>query len=283
MNRIGPVFLLLFALSGHAQTQDTLYLWPNQVPHESNPKSTPVQTPDTSRNVARITNITNPSLTVFKPDTDSHNGAAVIISPGGGYRYLAINIEGQEIAEWFCGLGYTAFVLEYRAPNNRLGALNDVQRAIRIVRHRAIDYNVNPNKIGVIGFSAGGNLSLLAGTNYMEDSYDPQDALDSESCRPDFALLLYPYYAKDDPNASKLTQVQFHKSMPPIFLFGTFDDFLFEGFLDIAKSMKAMGTPLQMHLYETGGHGYGSRKGNPAAEAWPPLAKQWLDGILRKD
>src|SRR5690606_25370932 len=117
-----------------SQTGDTLYLWPGKVPNEAGIKSRPVQTPDTSRNVVRITNITNPSLTVFTPADSINNSAAVIIAPGGGYQYLAINIEGYEIAEWLNTLGFTAFVLDYRTPGNRLGALNDMQRAIRMAR-----------------------------------------------------------------------------------------------------------------------------------------------------
>ncbi|RIV46422.1 alpha/beta hydrolase [Flagellimonas pelagia] len=280
--RAAIVFFLFPMAFGYAQSQDTLHLWPNKVPNEVHPKSTPVQTPDTSRAVIRITEITNPKLTIFKPKKGKGNHGAIIIAPGGGYQYLAINIEGSEIAEWLNMLGYTAFVLEYRTPNNRLGALNDIQRAIRMVRNKAKDFDLHANKIGVMGFSAGGNLSLLASTNYLQDSYKKQDDIDLESCRPDFTILMYPYYVKNDPQASVLTEVQFHKGMPPMFLFGTFDDFLVEGFFDIAKSIKEMGTPLQMHLYERGGHGYGLRVGNPAAEQWPPLVENWLQQVFQE-
>lgn len=154
-----------------SQTRDTLYLWPDKVPNEVGIKSRPVQSPDTSRNVVRITNITNPSLTVFRPVDSINNNAAVIIAPGGGYQYLAINIEGYEIAEWLNTLGFTAFVLEYRTPGNRLGALNDIQRAMRMVRSFSEKYTIDVEKVGVMGFSAGGNLALLAATNYPEPSY----------------------------------------------------------------------------------------------------------------
>lgn len=270
------IILLFYVSISYAQTRDTLYLWPNKVPNEKGIKHRPVQTPDTSRNVIRITNITNPSLTVFKPKKTIQNGASVIISPGGGYSYLAVNIEGYEIAEWFNSLGYTAFVLEYRTPNNRLGALNDIQRAIRLVRSKATNMNLNPSKIGVIGFSAGGHLSLLASSNYEEDSYPKSDAIDTISSRPDFSLLLYPAYLDKGVNNTLTPEINVHKNMPPTFLFGTFDDSLVNGFLVLANSLKNTEVPLELHIVPIGGHGYGMRKEYPSGKIWPKLAEDWL-------
>lgn len=268
--------ILFFTNLNWAQTRDTLYLWPNKVPNEKGIKHRAVQTPDTSRNVIRITDITNPSLTVFKPKKTIQNGASIIISPGGGYGYLAVNIEGHEIAEWFNSLGYTAFVLEYRTPNNRLGALNDIQRAIRLVRSNAANMNLNPSKIGVIGFSAGGHLSLLASSNYEEDSYPKSDAIDSVSSRPDFSLLLYPAYLDRGENNTLTPEINVHKNMPPTFLFGTFDDSLVNGFLVLANSLKNIEAPLELHIVPIGGHGYGMRTEYPSGETWPKLAEDWL-------
>src|SRR5690606_17198680 len=122
-------------------------------------------------------------------------------------------------------LGFTAFVLDYRTPGNRLGALNDMQRAIRMARSLSEKYKIDEDKVGVFGFSAGGNLALLAATNYTEQSYPDADAVDDESCRPDFTVLLYPAYRKNE-NITQTPQIKFHKNMPPLFLFGTLDDFL---------------------------------------------------------
>lgn len=277
--------LWIFLFCNHllwSQTRDTLYLWPDKVPNETGTKSKPVQTPDTSKDVIRITNITNPSLTAFKPADSINKRSAIIIAPGGGYQYLAINIEGYEIAEWLNTLGFTAFVLEYRTPDNRLGALNDMQRSIRIVRSLSDEYNIDVNKVGVMGFSAGGNLALLAATNYPEPSYPYADAVDDESIRPDFAVLLYPAYRKNE-NTTQTPSIKIHKKMPPVFFFGTFDDFLAEGFYDLREAFLTVKAPFEMHLSETGGHGYGLRKGNPAAEKWPALAEEWLDKILNKE
>lgn len=277
-------FLWIFLFFGQlmwSQTRDTLYLWPGEVPNEAGIKSRPVQTPDTSRNVIRITNITNPSLTVFTPPDSINNQSAIIVAPGGGYQYLAINIEGYEIAEWLNTLGFTAFVLEYRTPGNRLGALNDIQRAMRMVRSSSEKYKINVDKVGVMGFSAGGNLALLAATNYKEASYPHTDVIDTKSCRPDFAVLLYPAYRKNE-NETQIPQIKFHKEMPPLFLFGTLDDFLAEGFYDLREVLLTLKAPFDMHLSKSGGHGYGLRKGNPAAEKWPGLAEEWLQKILNK-
>lgn len=266
--------VLLFSQFVFSQTKDIIYLWPNKVPNETEIKSRPIHTPDTSRGVIRITNITNPSLTAFRPSKSQNNKSAIIIAPGGGYSYLAINIEGYEIAEWLNTLGFTAFVLEYRAPNNRLGALNDMQRAIKIVRNLSDKYGVDSDKIGVMGFSAGGNLALKAATNYRDNSYPSLDSIDSESSRPDFSILMYPGYRNDEKD------IQFHEQMPPVFLYGTFDDFLIDGLLNLGKALKATNAKVEMHLYETGGHGYGMRKGNDAAEKWPLLFEVWIEKVL---
>lgn len=267
---------MLVASNSFAQNRDTLYLWPNKVPNEINVKHRPIQYPDTSRAVIRITDITNPSLTVFKPASTISNGASVLIAPGGGYKYLAINIEGYEVAEWLNTLGFTAFVLEYRTPNNKLGALNDMQRAIRLVREKASEMDLNPNKIGVIGFSAGGHLAMLASSNYNTESYPKTDAIDELSSRPDFALLLYPAYLDEGEDNRLSTNITLPENMPPLFIFGTLDDPLSNGFLVVAQALKKKKIPFEMHLLPEGGHGYGMRKGNPAAEKWPQFAEKWL-------
>ncbi|PCJ98739.1 MAG: xylanase [Flavobacteriaceae bacterium] len=276
---------LLFLLSismGYAQTKEVIYLWPNQVPNEQASKSRPIQTPDTSRNVVRITNITNPSLTVYRPKEAVDNHASIIISPGGGYRYLAINSEGYEVAEWLNTLGFTAFVLEYRAPDNRLGALNDLQRAIRVVRSTSENMGLNSDKIGVMGFSAGGHLSLLASTNYEDDSYEKTDVIDSISSRPDFSVLLYPAYLDRGEDKTLTPEIKIHKSMPPTFIFGTVDDRLSNGFFVLATAMRKIEAAIEFHILPTGGHGYGMRKGNPAAETWPVYAEMWLQEVLQE-
>lgn len=281
MKKSIALLVFFYAVSiSYAQTKDVIYLWPNKVPNEKSVKSKPVQTPNTSRNVVRITNITNPSLTIFKPKKEVDNSSAIIISSGGGYSYLAINIEGYEVAEWLNTLGFTAFVLEYRTPDNRLGALNDLQRAIRVVRSKAVGMGLNSNKIGVMGFSAGGNLSLLASTNYKDESYIKTDSIDLISNRPDFSLLLYPAYLDNGENETLTPKIKIHKNMPPTFLFGTADDPFSNGFLVLTTAMRNVDANIEFHLLPNGGHGYGLRKGNPAAETWTVYAETWLREII---
>lgn len=272
--------LLLYISGIQGQIRDTLYLWPNKVPNEISSKQRPVQYPDTSRAVIRITEITNPSLTVFKPKKEISNGISIIIAPGGGYRYLAINIEGYEVAEWLNMLGFTAFVLEYRTPDNKLGALNDMQRAIRLVRNKSKSLGLNPNKIGTMGFSAGGHLAMLSSSNFKKSSYEHSDDIDKISSRPDFSILMYPAYLDQGENNSLSDPIDLNEDMPPLFIFGTLDDPLSNGFLVLAKALKKKNIPFEMHLLPQGGHGYGMRKGNPAAEEWPNYLKKWLVKIF---
>jgi acetyl esterase/lipase len=154
------VLLLSFAVTNHAQSRDTIHLWIGKVPGENRVKHEPIQTSNTSGNVIRLTDITNPAIIVFEPEESANNGHGIIVCPGGGYGILAIDMEGYEIAEWLNKLGFTAFVLQYRVPNKRKEALYDIQRAIRIIRSKPLTWGLNASKLGVLGFSAGGSTSL---------------------------------------------------------------------------------------------------------------------------
>ncbi|MEJ7691855.1 alpha/beta hydrolase [Daejeonella sp.] len=255
-------------------------LWPGKVPGETDAKHPAELYSDTSRNVRRITNITDPHLTVYGPKGTS-NGAGIIICPGGGYRILAINIEGEEVAAHFTSKGYTVFVLEYRVPQKREGALQDVQRAIRIVRNRAAEWKLNSDKIGLLGFSAGGHLSVMAATNFTKQTYDHVDQTDGISPRPDFAVLIYPAYTANGANKQELNpQITVTKDIPPMFIFFTADD-QNDLPLPLANALREQKLPFEFHIYPNGGHGYGLRSGNIAAMAWPGLAEKWLTNTLR--
>ena len=186
------IVLMMFTLAGYAQPADTRYIWPDEVPGQEEEKHPPKSY--TENQVLKYTRVTNPSLTVFEGDSDLHNEAGIIVCPGGGYRILAMDLEGYEIATWLNELGFTAFVLQYRVPDKRKGAFRDIQRAIRVVRSRSDQWNLDPNKIGVLGFSAGGHLCARVATNFKEEAYSRMDANDTLSCRPDFATLIYPAY-----------------------------------------------------------------------------------------
>ena len=278
------VFCCIFALivASHAQTEEIIHIWPEKVPGETEPKHPATITENTRGNVTRLTDITDPTLKVFMPDANLKNGAAVIVCPGGGYNILAIDKEGYEVAEWLNQLGYMAFVLEYRVPNKQEGALNDIQRAIRWVRNSAEKWELNSDKIGVIGFSAGGSLSARAGTLHNESSYSPTDAIDLKSARPDFAMLIYPAYLDKGENRTLTPELKVGQDTPPMFIFATADDSHGNSALVMAGALRDHKIPVTLHLLPQGGHGYGLRTGNPAGERWPVLAEKWLEETMNE-
>jgi len=276
------VFYFFLLVSGSAQTRDTIHIWPGLVPGENGSKHAPVQTPNTSGNVVRLTDVNDPAFVVFKPDASVGNGAGIIVCPGGGYNILAIDKEGYEVAEWLNKLGITAFVLQYRVPNKPTEALYDIQRALRMIRHKASVWGLNPSKLGVMGFSAGGSLSARAGTRYAAPSYARIDQLDSISCRPDFALLIYPAYLDKGEKRSLTPELLLDGNTPPMFIFATADDTHGNSSLVMATALRDNKIPVELHLMPTGGHGYGLRPGNIAAETWPQLAENWLKRMILK-
>ncbi len=268
--------MLLMHIGVFAQTQDTIYLWPDKVPGETELKHKPVQMANTSGNVIRLTDVTNPALVVFEPETSVNNGNSVIVCPGGAYNILAVDKEGYEVAEWLSKLGFTAYVLQYRVPKKQKEALYDIQRAIRIVRNRSKE---TESKLGVMGFSAGGSLSARASTNYDINTYVKIDEIDSISCRPDFALLIYPAYLDLGENRSLTPEVRVNENTPPMFIFATADDKYGNSSLVMATALRDNKVPVEQHLLPYGGHGYGMRPGKTAAKIWPQLAEIWLKDI----
>ena len=278
------VFLLLLflSISTNAQKREIIYLWPGKVPGELKEKQPPVI--DTSKNdkILRFDEVTNPAIEVFLPDKAIKSGSAVIVCPGGGYNILAYDLEGTEIAGWLNKLGFTAFVLQYRIPDKKEGALQDVQRAMRIVRNSSQKWNIYPEKIGVMGFSAGGSLSARASTLFNKKTYPPVDKSDSLSCRPSFTMLIYPAYLDQGPNLTLTPELELSKEVPPIFIFQTADDPYGNSALVMAGALRNAKLPVELHFLSTGGHGYGLRPGKVAAEIWPLLAEKWLGIVLKK-
>ena len=199
--------------------------------------------------VLRITNVSEPTITVYPAPDEVATGAAVVVCPGGGYNILAYDLEGDEVCEWLNNLGVTAVLLKYRVPRREGRAkheapLQDVQRAIGYVRTHAEEMNLDPQRIGVMGFSAGGHLSAMASNNFDKRTYPAVDAADKASCRPDFCLLVY-------INSS----------------------------LFYYYALKEAGVPAWMHLYSKGGHGYGLRDTGAAVNEWPDRAEDWFREI----
>ncbi|MBC9933447.1 alpha/beta hydrolase [Chitinophaga qingshengii] len=275
------IFIVLLAPSImiQAQRKETIHIWPGAVPGETAARHAATPTPDTSRGVIRLTDVTDPILEVYPANPAHAKNVGVIVCPGGGYSILAINLEGYEIAQWLNQLGYTAFVLQYRVPKKEAGALQDAQRALRVVRSRAKDWKLDPEKIGMMGFSAGGSLTARVATQYNVKAYTPVDKADSLSARPAFGMLVYPAYL-DRGEGHKLTpELILTKQTPPMFLFATADDPHGNSALVMAGALRDAGVPAELHFYAKGGHGYGLRPGNPAAEVWPALAAKWLQQL----
>ena len=280
MNRV-LFFVLIIAQMSIAQNNESVRLWPNEVPNETEPKQAHEVSDNRKNKVIRISKVTDPDFLVFEPVKANKSKGAVIVCPGGGYNILAINLEGTEVAQWLNSLGYTAFVLNYRVPKKQLGALNDIQRAIRIIRNDADKYNIDPNKIGVLGFSAGGNLATRAATLFTTDSYEKIDEIDNLSCKPNFAILVYPAYLDHGENRSLTPEIKITEETPPFFIFGSASDVNYRHSCTVmAASLYDNNIPVDLHMTQEGGHGFGLRPGNLAAKMWPRLAEGWLEKIL---
>jgi len=178
-------------MNGFSQNKELIYLWPGKVPGELKEKQPPVIDAPRNDGVLRYSEVTNPAIEIW-PAGQNNKKAAFIVCPGGGYKILAYDKEGTEIAGWLNKLGFSAFVLQYRIPDKREGALQDAQRAVRYIRMNAAKWNIDPEKIGIMGFSAGGSLSARTITMFNKRTYSPVDKADSLSCRPSFAMLIYP-------------------------------------------------------------------------------------------
>ena len=234
----------------------------------------------------RIAYVDEPSITVYKAPKDRSNGTSVIIFPGGGYNILAWTHEGTEIAEWLNSFGVSAFVLKYRVPRRdpekpHTLPLQDAQRAIRIVRSRSKEWGIDPGRIGVLGFSAGGHLAVMSGTHYGDKSYERIDDADDLSSRPDFLIPIYPAYLGDRKNRDQLSGlVDINKNTPPMFIAITHDDSdraYYSALLYAA--LKKSGVVGELHIYSKGGHGYGMRKSKDPVHTWPDRCADWLKSM----
>ena len=276
------ILLLLLSFCTFSQKKDIIWLWPGKVPGEVKEKQAPLIDTAGKDNVLRYDEVTNPAIEVWLPDPVIKNGSAIIVCPGGGYRILAYDKEGTEIAAWLNKLGFAAFVLQYRIPDKKEGALQDAQRALRIVRKDASKWSIDPEKIGIMGFSAGGSLSARASTLFNKRTYSPVDKADSLSCRPAFTMLIYPAYLDQGPNLTLTPELQLSKEVPPMYIFQTADDQYGNSALVMTSALRDAKLPVELHILPNGGHGYGLRPGSLAGVTWPLLAEKWLIRILRE-
>ena len=236
--------------------------------------------------VVRLGNVASPTITFYAPK-DKNTGAAVVVFPGGGYRILAIDLEGTEVCDWLSSSGITCVLLKYSVPDSgpypkSPAALEDAQRALGLVRSRAVEWHIDPHRIGVLGFSAGAHLAAALSTHFDQRLYKSVEAADQVSCRPDFAVIVYPgYLALPDQNLAFNPEIHVTRETPPTFLLQTEDDRVahVESSLTYYAALKSANVPVEMRLYSEGVHGYGLRRTALPVTAWPQLVKTWLHTI----
>jgi acetyl esterase/lipase len=238
------------------------------------------------RRVIRLTNVSKPTLSVYRPSRERATGTAVIVCPGGGYNVLAMDLEGTEVCRWLESLGVTAVLLKYRVPApKRTGPLQDAQRAVSLVRARAKEWDIDPKRIGVLGFSAGGHVSARAATGFAKRAYEAVDQTDEVSCRPDFAVLVYPAYLVEEKTGALAADLPVTKETPPMFLIHAADDDVpAENSIQMYRTLRKVKVPAELHIYAAGGHGYGLRKTEHPCMTWTDRCADWLRtrGLLKR-
>ena len=281
--------LLLFMtvmITAMAQ-QKPILLFPDGAPGET---TKIIETEDLSGNkvagcpVLRISNVSQPTLTFFPAAVDNNSRTTIIVNPGGGYRILAYNLEGTEICKRFNSHGINCVLVKYRVPRREglpiyAAPLQDLQRAIAYTRSHADEWNIDKNKIGVMGFSAGAHLATMASNNFDNLTYPTIDKYDEVSVRPDFCMLIYPAYLSGE-NFTVAPELTVTDKTPPTFLVQAQDDKShINSSLFYYYALKETGVPVAMHLYPSGGHGYGLRNTGHLVNEWPFRALNWLGDI----
>lgn len=283
------LFLLAFAGISSGQYQN---LWPREAPGESQRAAGT----EVMNDRGDVTLVEVPQYQVYLPNKDQATGAAVVILPGGGYRTVSMQKEGHELAKWFSERGIAGIVVKYRVPNRFPVPFLDARRAVRTVRARASEWNVDPKKVGIMGFSAGGHLASMVATRFNDrfPEHENGDKIDAFSSRPDFAMLIYPVISMadlshkgskkhllgDNPSPEQIEKYSTEKTVsadtPPVFIITTSDDGVdCRNSLRYAEACKANKVPVTLHLFEKGGHGYGLH-GKGELSMWPVLMEGWL-------
>jgi len=269
----------------------TIPIWPGTAPGEK-----PDMPPETNVNAAgtkkmagrpyiRLTNVSTPTITLYKPKLKKTD-AAVVVFPGGGYQILSMDLEGTEVCNWLNRIGVTCVLLKYRVPDSgpypkSAAALQDAQRAMGLVRLHAAEWGINPREVGVLGFSAGGHLSAAISNDFEKRLYEPIDDADKGSCKPDFAVVLYPgYLAVAEQNFTLNPEIHPTAETPPTFILQAEDDPVHvENAVVYFMALKNAKVPAELHVYAQGGHGYGLRPRDFPIMGWPQLVETWLHTI----
>ncbi len=284
-------FLLFSAVNLLAvEPTETIALWPGDAPGEVKgevgEEGAKPNRPG-SKKIIRLGNVTKPTIALFPAPKAKANGAAVVVCPGGGYSILAYDLEGTEVCEWLNSIGMTGILLKYRVPRRKnrekhAAPLQDAQRAMGIARSKARAWGIDPKRIGILGFSAGGHLTASTLTNYDKRTYERVDAADDLSCRPDFGVLIYPAYLVDNGTKSKLEpEIRVTKDTPPCFFAHAGDDRIpAEGSVQMYLALRRAGVKgNELHVYPKGGHGYGLRASDHPVVTWPARAGEWMKAM----
>jgi len=297
---LSTIFLTLFISTAYSQNP-VLKVWPNGIPGEIKNDTYTEKVTESNGVISRYEKVTDPTLTVFLPTAEKATGTAVIICPGGGYSALAFDHEGYAVARWLNENGIAGIILKYRLPsdlimkNKSVGPLQDAQEAIRMIRRNKEHWKIDPHKIGILGFSAGGHLASTLSTHYSEKVYD---VTDTTSARPDFSLLIYPVITADSSfthagsrrnligdNPSKdavshfSNELQITQNTPPAFLVHSSDDKAVpvKNSLVYYEALIKNNIIAEMHIFQKGGHGYGLSAGKGTQASWPELCIKWLN------
>jgi acetyl esterase/lipase len=299
MARTFLAFLLAIGGLAPAAADEPLVvpLWQGNVPDEpggigaETTRPSPVlsrKEVEVTESTTLVTNVTRPSITMYRPPKEKDTGAAVIICPGGGYWNLYWQLEGEEVAKWANSIGMTGIVLKYRVPRRpdepkgepARRPLMDAQRAVSLVRSRAKEWDIDPQKIGIMGFSAGGHLAIATATSFEQRTYEASDEIDQVSCRPDFAIPVYSGYLKHKEKDELAPGLSVPKETPPVFLVHGGDDIISppEHSVYMYLALKKAGVPTELHIYATTAHDFGVRKsdrGHPF-DKWTDTCAHWL-------
>ena len=278
----------IFLASNGAAEPTVVNIWPGKAPGETKelpPEQNLWKAEDKfvgDRPIIKLTNVSIPTLTIFRPAEEKANGTAVIICPGGGHHILAFDHEGTETAEWLATLGVTGIVLKYRVPARNPekrweAAVQDAQRAVSLVRSKATEWKLDSQRIGILGFSAGGETAGLTSFFLDQRQYTPLDDTDKTSSRPDFTILLYPGGMVEKDESKLRDYVKVSKEVPPVFITHAFNDpITVQHSLVLASELKKVNVSTELHVYATGGHGYGMRQTGEPVNLWPQRCEEWM-------
>lgn len=288
MSKLILLYICLIFITVIVTAQEKIVrLFPEGVPGEVTPMIETISKEGNrvaGETVSRVTNVSDPTIAIYRPSEELAGGSAMIVCPGGGYDILAYDLEGDEVCLWLNELGITAVLLKYRVPRREgrpkhEAPLQDLQRAISYVRANASELNIDANRIGVMGFSAGAHLAVMASTSFNKRTYSAKNAIDKVSCRPNFCLLIYPAYL-DGEHFGLAPEIQIAPKTPPTMLIQTEDDRSFiNSSLFYYYALKEANIPVWMHLYGKGGHGYGLRDTGVMVNSWPDRAEDWFREI----